>query len=215
MFALLPVFAWGVCAFLVLARLLGVVGQCGCVRPFCPVCLLACSRSGVGLLACARLARAGWAEGGQVGAGQSCPAPLRALVALSTARCVARKERRVGGAPRGVLTRAHTRREEGRGRGASWGGPWWSGWGLWVVARWVVTRVGGDKCPKPGESKIATTGAGAWCAPGRGGSFGGGCAWWLRVLVGALLPLGARGGAGGVALSSWWWAWVGGGGLRW
>ena len=28
---------------------------------------------------------------------------------------------------------------------------------------------------------------------------------------GALLPLGARGGAGGVALSPWWWAWVCGG----
>ena len=50
MFALLPVFAWGVCAFLVLARLLGVVGQCGCVRPFAPACLLACSRSGVGVV---------------------------------------------------------------------------------------------------------------------------------------------------------------------
>ena len=29
----------------------------------------------------------------------------------------------------------------------------WSGRGLWVVARWVVTRIGGDKYPKPGESK--------------------------------------------------------------
>lgn len=28
------------------------------------------------------------------------------------------------------------------------------GWGLWVVARWVVTRVGGDKCPKLGGAKI-------------------------------------------------------------
>lgn len=43
----------------------------------------------------------------------------------------------------------------------------------------VVTRIGGDKCPKPGESKIDTTGAGAGCAPGRGGGFGSGCAWWL------------------------------------
>lgn len=32
----------------------------------------------------------------------------------------------------------------------------------------------------------------------------------VSILVGALLPLGARGGAGGVALSPWWWAWVGG-----
>ena len=29
----------------------------------------------------------------------------------------------------------------------------WPGRGLWVVARWVVTRIGGDKYPKPGESK--------------------------------------------------------------
>lgn len=65
------------------------------------------------------------------------------------------------------------------------------GWGLWVVARWVVTRIGGDKYPKPGESKIDTTGAGAGCAPGRGGSFGSGCAWWWWLLVVALLPLGA------------------------
>ena len=78
---------------LVLARLLGVVGQCGPAAPHYAHCLLA---GGVlvltplvwALLACARLVRAGWAEGGQVGAGQSCPAPLRALVALSTARCV-------------------------------------------------------------------------------------------------------------------------------
>lgn len=68
-----------------------------------------------------------------------------------------------------------------------------------MVARWVVTRVGGDKYPKPRESKIDTTGAGAGCAPGRGGSFGSGCAWWWRSF------LWARGGAGGVALSSWWW----------
>ena len=48
-----------------------------------------------------------------------------------------------------------------QGGGATWGGPWWPGWGRRVVARWVVTRVGGDKCPKTGESKIDTTGAGA------------------------------------------------------
>ena len=61
-----------------------------------------------------------------------------------------------------------------------------------MVARWVVTRIGGDKYPKPGESEIDTTGAGAGCAlaavvvvlavGARGG--------W-RLLVGALLPLGA------------------------
>lgn len=69
----------------------------------------------------------------------------------------------------------------------------------------VVTRVGGDKCPKSGESKIDATGVGAGCAPGRGGGFGSESAWWLWVLVVAFLPLGARGGFGGVAFSPWWW----------
>lgn len=41
-----------------------------------------------GLVGVCVVLRARWADGGQVGAGQSCPAPLRALVALSTARCV-------------------------------------------------------------------------------------------------------------------------------
>ena len=53
-----------------------------------------------------------------------------------------------------------------------------------MVARPVVARIGGDKYPKPGESKIDATGAGAWCAPGRGG----------------VLVVGARGGC-----DSWWW----------
>ena len=102
-------------------------------------------------------------------------------------RPVARRERERGVAC-GVLswcanTRAHAQRD-GRGGGATWGGPWWPGRGLWVVARWVVTRVGGDKYPKPRESKIGTTGAGAGCAPGRGGSFGSESAWWLGSLWG-------------------------------
>ena len=74
------------------------------------------------------------------------------------------------------------------------------GWG-----RWVVTRIGGDKYPKLGESKIDTTGAGAGSAPGRGvvlvvggvvfgvlvGASGGcglsvrrgGVGWWGRLVV--------------------------------
>lgn len=80
-----------------------------------------------------------------------------------------------------------------------------------MVARWVVTRIGGDKYPKPGESKIDTTGAGAGCAPGRGGVLavgarGGGGSWWGRSFLwvrGVVLWV--------VALSPWWWAWVGGG----
>ena len=83
-------------------------------------------------------------------------------------------------------------------------GPW-SGRVLWVVARWVVTRVGGDKCPKLGESKIDATGAGAGCAPGRGGVLvvgarGGGGFWWWRFFLWVRVVV-----LGGVALSPWWW----------
>ena len=55
----------------------------------------------------------------------------------------------------------------------------------------MVTRIGGDKYPKPGESKIDTTGAGAGCAPGRG----------------VVLVVWARGGGG-------FWRWRGGAGGR-
>lgn len=59
-----------------------------------------------------------------------------------------------------------------------------------MVARWVVTRIGGDKYPKPGESEIDTTGAGAGCAPGRGG----------------VLAVGARGGgAPSFGCEAWCW----------
>ena len=73
-----------------------------------------------------------------------------------------------------------------------------------MVARWVVTRVGGDKYPKPRESKIDTTGAGAGCAPGRGGVLvvGARGGWGL---CGGAPSFGCVGDAGGVALSPWWW----------
>lgn len=72
----------------------------------------------------------------------------------------------------------------------------------------VVTRIGGDRYPKPRESKIDATGAGAGCAPGRGGNFmvgaRGGCdSWWwcfflwVRVVVlGVWCCLPLRGGLG-------------------
>jgi len=60
-----------------------------------------------------------------------------------------------------------------------------------VVARWVVTSIGGDKYPKPGESKIDTTGAVAIVRSRPWWGFGSGGAWWWRLLVVALLPLGA------------------------
>ena len=48
-----------------------------------------------------------------------------------------------------------------------------------MVACWVVTRIGGDKYPKPGESKIDTTGAGAIVRPrGRGGVLVVASGWW-------------------------------------
>ena len=104
MFALLPVFVWVFALLGVGAGLLGVVGQCGCVRPFAPACLLACSRSGVGLLACARLLRCG--SNGN-GAGQSLSRPIQ-RGAAPVALCA---REGLGGAPRGVLTRARTRGE--------------------------------------------------------------------------------------------------------
>ena len=87
----------GVCV-LACVRSLGGGGAVWSRRPLAPACLLACVLTPwCGLVGVCAVLRARWADGGQVGAGQSCPAPLRALVALSTARCVARKERRVGG----------------------------------------------------------------------------------------------------------------------
>lgn len=169
-------------------------------RP-CPACLVGAHASGVGLLACARLVCARWAEGGQVGAGQRCPAPIAWRWAARRLR--ARGERRcVWGAPRGVLTRAHAQREEGGGgggepRGADRGGL--AGGCGWCWHTMLASSA------HPGESKIGTTGAGAGCAPGRGGVLvvgaRGGCGfWWWRSFLwvrGVVL--------GGVALSPWWW----------
>lgn len=133
------VFVWVFACLLVCARL-GVVGQCGCVRPTCPgllACLLACLRSGVGLLACARLVCARWAEGGLVGAGQSCPAPYCVAWATSVAPWRGRER----GVACGVLSwcanaRAHAEGGGGEGepREADRGGlgvgcGWWRvGW---------------------------------------------------------------------------------------
>mgnify|MGYP001640586905 CR=1 FL=1 len=73
-----------------------------------------------------------------------------------------------------------------------------------MVARWVVTRVGGDKYPKTGESKIGTIGRGRGPLPavvvvlavGARGGWG---------LGGGAPSFGRVGDAGGVALSPWWW----------
>lgn len=178
-FALLPVFVW-VFACLLVCACLGLWGSV-VPPPLCPGLLSWCSR-----LWCGRCWRVrGWRVrggrvGGLVGAGQSCPAPY----------CVACGAR---------LLRA---RGEGR----------WEGEGshrpvqvlAWLGAVVVLAYHVGDKCPKPGESKIGTTGAGAIVRSRPWWWFW----WWGRVVVGwvcfwwwVLLPLGARGGSGGVALS--------------
>ena len=117
------------------------------------------------------------------------------------------------------------------GGAPSFGCAWW----CWGVGRFTLG--GGDKRPKPRESKIDTTGAGAR-RPSRGlsggcarrwlrslavailggsaspfgrvgalGSGGGGCAWWWRSLVAAILGGGASSFGRAGAL--------GGGGARW
>ncbi len=53
--------------------------------------------------------------------------------------------------------------------------------GCWVAC-WVVCARWWRQVSKAG-GKIGATGAGWWCALGRGGGFGGGCAWCLRFLV--------------------------------
>lgn len=131
-------FAFGVCScgclrVLVLVCLLGVVGQCGpAVLP--RLALFACSRSGVGLLVCARLVRAWWVEGGQVGAGQCCPASC--CVVLSGCCVCAEGGRGVWGAHAWCANMSvHA---EGRGRGGLVGwvsGGLGGGCGWWRCAR--------------------------------------------------------------------------------
>lgn len=79
-------------ALLVLARLLGVVGQCGCVRPS----LRSLPSGGWGFGAHAfgvgAVLRARWAEGGQVGAGQPCPAPYSVACGARLLRARGRRE---------------------------------------------------------------------------------------------------------------------------
>ena len=104
-------------------------------RP-CPACLVGAHASGVGLLACAVVLRARWAEGGLVGAGHGCPAPY-------SVACGARLLRAWGeawrvGCSQGANARAHGERKRGGRGGASWGGPWWPGRGLWVCAFWCI-----------------------------------------------------------------------------
>ena len=206
------VYARGVFAFwclraLVLACLLGVVGQCGPAAP-APLAWLVLTPL---VWACWRVRRPPFLGEGVTVMGRDNVVPPH--TAWRCPRCVACK-RRVGVLSWCANTRARAEREM-RGRGDSWGGPWWPGRGLWVVARAGGNTRWWRQVPKAGGSKIDATGAGAWCAPGRGGSFGSGGAWWLRVLVVVLLPLGA---------GAWCWGrgafplvvgWVGGSDFPW
>ena len=197
--------AWGVFVWvfvlLVLACLLGVVGGCGSVVLLGFACL--CVRAfGVGLLACARLlcgvggGRSGW--GGTI-----VSRPIRCGVRCSAVVWGGWVWR--VGCLRGVNVSARAGRW-----GVVWGGRWWSGWG-W--GGWYIVLASGVHL---GEGIIGAAGlvvvvrSRAWWVWVGGGASSFGCAWWLRVLVGALLPLVARGGAGGGAFLlvvglGWWW----------
>lgn len=146
-FALLPVFVW-VFACLLVCACLGLWGSV-VPPPLCPG-LFACLLAHALVWACWRVR--GWRVrggrvGGLVGAGQSCPAPYCVAWATSVAPWRGRERRGVWGAP-GVLTRAHTQREEeGRERGATGRCRCWPGWGLWVVVAYHV----GEQCPSEGE----------------------------------------------------------------
>lgn len=118
-FALLPVFVW-VFACLLVCACLGLWGSV-VPPPLCPgllACLLACSRPGVGLLACARLARAGWARGRPCWGGTIVSRPILRGVGYF-GRPVARKREawRVG-CSRCANTRAHAERGRGEGEGS-------------------------------------------------------------------------------------------------
>lgn len=97
-------------------------------RP-CPACLVGAHASGVGLLACAVVLRARWAEGGLVGAGQPCPAPYS--VALPPLRCAWMRKR--VGVPARSGENTHT---EGGRR---------AGWKLACSLAWCVQPTGGVK----------------------------------------------------------------------
>ena len=140
-----------------------------CPAAPCPgllACLLACSRSGVGLLACARLLRAPPLRAGAYGngVGQRCPAPMHCWCRFP--RCVARGRERGWGCLPGVV---NTRTQgEGGVRG-----------GAGVLTRLVRTtywwREGG------GGDRLLSCGAGfrpGNCWPGRGL----GCAFLLLVV---------------------------------
>ena len=166
----------------------GLGGGCGCV-PF-GVCLLV--RAIPVLVALVGDERGGVPPGGRV------LAWLGAVVVCSWWWCSFFWVRVVVGV--GWWWRFASVASGGLGRGVSggWCPGWCSGSGCVGVLAWAgecwrgraVTRVGGDKRPKSGgRAKLVLLG---W---GRGAPFGRG----VVLVVGALLPLGARGGVVGNA----------------
>lgn len=157
------VFVWVFACLLVCVRL-GVVGQCGPAAP--PLLRLACLRAHALVWACWRVRGSACSMGGwRSGRGGTIVSRPFTCVGGAVHRLMRARGRREGLGVRALSwcanTCAHGERKRGGRGGASWGGQWWPGWGLWVVARWVVTRIGGEKYPKSGESEIDTTGVGA------------------------------------------------------
>lgn len=198
-----------------------VVGQCGPAAP-APLAWLVLTSL---VWACWRVR---WfcvpdgRVGGQVGAGQSCPAPYSVACGARLLRG-AERGGRVGGAPRGVLTRAHTRRDGGEGegegepRGADRGGlgggcgcvpfgacnPWWRerevGVGLraGLASVRAIVGIGGGGCDPGGDAPsfgcVGDAGGGAL-------PLGGG----VGLVV--TISLGSVKGGGGVRGGCWVWA---------
>lgn len=191
-FALLPVFVW-VFACLLVCACLGLWGSV-VPPPLCPgllACLLACSRLGVGLLACARLARAGWARGRPCWGGTIVSRPILRGVGYF-GRPVARKREawRVG-CSRCANTRAHA--ERGRGEGEGSHRP------VQVLAWLGAVGGGGIPCwravPIRGRAKLTLLGRGRGALPAVVGFW-----WWVRVVVAIL-------GGGASSFGCAWWFW--------
>lgn len=170
----------------------GVVWSCRSFAPACLLaCLLACSRPGVGLLACARLAGAGWARGRPCWGGTIVSRPVLCGVGYF-GRPVARKREawRVG-CSRCANTRAHA--ERGRGEGEGSRRP------VQVLAWLGAVGGGGIPCwravPIRGRVKLTLLGRGRGALPAVVGFW-----WWVCVVVAIL-------GGGASSFGCAWWFW--------
>jgi len=190
---------------------LGVVGQCG------PAALprLACLRVHALVWACWRVRGSALAplRAGCNSMGRDNVVPPHTAWRAVPGCCVARGERRGVWGARRVLTRARTHAErgiDGRERGSL----------VWVDSGGLAGGGGaGIPCwravPTRGRAKLTLLGRGRGALPAVACGFGSGGAWWLGgcAFGGGGSSFGCVGDAGGVALSPWWWVWVGGGGF--